>query len=129
MYKIFNKYATRGIDTVIGLSKEDLESLKWKEDNGGMPSLTRSEVGCLRTLNNYIQYLKQKGEFTSNTVFRHNASTREIYEEFKGGLISIHIQQSSGDLSANPPPRLAGSSISSGSSGKSSHQLALIEYL
>ena len=43
-YKIFNKFSIRDIDTVLKLSKEDLESLTWKEDNGDLSSLMKNEV-------------------------------------------------------------------------------------
>ena len=43
--KIFNKFAIRGINTVIKLSKEDLESLTWKKANGDLSSLMKNEVG------------------------------------------------------------------------------------
>ena len=64
-HKIFKKIATRGINAVIELSKEDLESLTWKEENGDLPSLIKSEVGAIRNLMHHIAHMKKEGEFTS----------------------------------------------------------------
>ena len=53
-YIIFNKYEIRGIDTVIELSKLDLESLKLKEYHGDLSSLMKNEIGCIRASNNRL---------------------------------------------------------------------------
>ena len=49
-YKIFNKIAIRGIDTVLKISKEDLESLTWKEGNSYLSSLMKPEIGKNRNI-------------------------------------------------------------------------------
>ena len=87
-YNIFNKLAIRGIDNVVELSKEDLESVTWKDDNSYLSSLINNEVGDILNLMQHIEHLKQKGEFPSEAHnFRHNIITQESYLDFKGSSI------------------------------------------
>ena len=62
-YIIFYKQEMRWIDCTIEMSKADLEDLGWKEDNGEIYSLTKSDIGCIHTLHNHIQHLNQKANF------------------------------------------------------------------
>ena len=39
--KIFNKFTIRDIDTILKLSKGELESLEWKEENSDVSSLMK----------------------------------------------------------------------------------------
>ena len=83
-YKIFNTLTKMGIDTILKLYKENLESLTWKEDNRDISSLMKFEVGEIHNLMRYVEHIKQKGEFPSETSkFRFNTITQESYFNFK----------------------------------------------
>ena len=62
------------------LSKEFLEDLRWKEDNGDLSPPTKSDTDKIRILKNYfdIEYLKLKRDLPSeaNTLM-HNVITHE----------------------------------------------------
>ena len=57
-YKIFRKHEIKGIDTFIELSKEDLESLTWKDDNRALSSLMKNKVGEINNLMQHVECLK-----------------------------------------------------------------------
>ena len=55
-YKIFSRQASKGIQDAIDLSKEELKDLTWRENNRDVSKLEPSEVGKVRSLNNYNAY-------------------------------------------------------------------------
>ena len=60
-YKIFHKLTKMGIESILKLPKEDLETLEWKKENGHMSSLENHEIGKIRNLIQHVKYLKEKG--------------------------------------------------------------------
>ena len=50
LYKIVNKFAIRGIDYVLKLSREDLEIITWKDENDDLSSLIKNEIEEIRNL-------------------------------------------------------------------------------
>ena len=49
-YKIFCRDASKGIQDVLNLTKDELKTLTWRDDNGDVIKLTPSEVGKSRSL-------------------------------------------------------------------------------
>ena len=81
-----------------------------------------SEVGKVRSLKNYIAYIKFKGNFTSNhRDLRFNTITIDYWEDFIRNLDRLRMLIFTGNITCNPPPELAASSRSC------SHQLTPVE--
>ena len=81
-----------GFDNILNLSKKDLESLEWEEENGDEQSLEKNEIGEIRNLIQHIEYLKQEGGLPSEaSKFRHNTITRESYINYKGSRIGTKM--------------------------------------
>ena len=75
-YKTFSREANKGIQHIIDRSKEKLRDLKWREDNGDLSKIMISEAGKIRSLKNYIVYLKIKGDSPSEaSKLRHKTIT------------------------------------------------------
>ena len=65
-YTIFSRAVTIGIQDAINLTKEQLENLTWKENNGDVTKIEPSEVDKVLSLKNYNAYREAKGNFTSD---------------------------------------------------------------
>ena len=60
----------------MNLSKEDLEDLRWREENGDLLPLMKSDIGKIRSLNSYITYQHLKGDLPSEANnLRHDTIT------------------------------------------------------
>ena len=123
-YKIFHKFTKMGIEPILKMPKADLETLDWKEEKGDVSSLEKHEIGEIRNLMQHVEYLKEKGDCTEESMSTRNTITRESHLEFKGSPIGTKVLQSSGDLSTKHPLELVGSS---GSSGRSSKKITYVE--
>ena len=94
------------------------------EKIGHISELMTSEVDKVRSLKNCITCLKIKGDFSSEArELRHKTITLDHWEDFVSDLTITRILQSTGCITFNPPPGLAGSSR------RSSHQLTPVESL
>ena len=121
-YKIFTKEASRGISRALKFSKDDLRSLKLKDDSGDDVYLTPSEVGMIRSLSNYNTYRQTKGKWPERASdLRYYNITIEDWEDFICDSSSTRILAETGEITSNPPPGFAGSSKAS------SHQLTPVE--
>ena len=63
-YKIFKREASKGINMIVNLEKEDLEKLSWKE-NDLVDHLTKGEVGLIRIVEHCKNHLISTGQFPS----------------------------------------------------------------
>ena len=95
------------------MSKEELNELQWSR-NGDFYKLMKSEAGKVRSLKNYVTYLKVKAHFPYETrELRHNTITLGDWEDFIRDPNSTRLIEPTVDKPSNPVPGLAGSSVNS----------------
>ena len=63
LYKIFTRESKKGMQKVLRYSKEDLQVLSYREDDGTVFHFKKHEVGDVRMLVHYQQYLIVNGLF------------------------------------------------------------------
>ena len=120
-YKILSRAATKGIQDSIILTKEQLETLTWKEKNGDVTKIEPIEVGKFRRLKNYNAYREAKWDFTFDPRdLRRNTIRLEDWEDFILDPAITRTLESTGDMTSNPLIGLTGLP------GSSSHQLTLV---
>ena len=70
--------AKGGIEFIMKLFRENVEDLRWREDNGYLAPLMKNDIGKFHILKNCPAYLKLKGDFPSEASnLRHNNITLE----------------------------------------------------
>ena len=108
--EIFSRQDKNGIPHITNRSKEELENLKWKKDNGVISKLETFEAGIIRSLSNHITCLTETLDFLSEASnLRCNTVMHEDLEYFMRDPDSTRMLESTGDTPSNHPPGLAGS--------------------
>ena len=104
--KIFKRESRKGMNVIANLEKEDLEKLSWKE-NDLVDQLTKGEVGIIRMVAHYKNYLISTGQFPPEaSTFRCNTISQESLFNFVDHPNAKKLLLSTRDLTRIPPPGL-----------------------
>ena len=82
-YEIFTKAASKGIQDILNLPKDDLRALKWIGDNDDVSNLTPNEVSRILSLRYFDTYRKTKGHWPEGASdLRYNTISIDDWEDF-----------------------------------------------
>ena len=81
-YKIVSREAKKGIGEFFYLTKDELLSLTWKEDDGSVHPIMPNEACKIIMLLNYEHHLKETGKVSSFGKFRRTSITRISWDGF-----------------------------------------------
>ena len=81
-YKIVSREARKGIGGFFYLTKDELLSLTWKDDDGSAHPITPNEACKIIMLLNYERHLKETGKVSSFRKFRLTSITRISWDVF-----------------------------------------------
>ena len=111
---IFKIETQGGICEFLLYGKSDLEKLAYRQDNGYVMKLSIFEIGRIKTLNHYLKYLQDQGNFPEDKdSFRFNSISRSNYQKFRFHPSKMSIISPTGDLYTTHPPNLRSPSTTS----------------
>ena len=83
-YKIFKREGKHGgFDVILGLSKEDILQLSYRDDSNTAIHVSHAEAGEIRTLPSHRKYLQDQGLIPDNNSFHFTSISYEKHNTFR----------------------------------------------